>query len=41
MGAIPLPPPPPPQAETLKASTTAHAVEPNSRFVIGYLHSSR
>jgi hypothetical protein len=33
IGAIP-PPPPPPQAETLNASTTAHAVEPNSRFVI-------
>jgi hypothetical protein len=33
MGATP-PPPPPPQADTLNASTTAQAVDPNSRFVI-------
>jgi hypothetical protein len=34
-GAIGITPPPaPPQAETLNASTTAQAVEPNSLLVI-------
>jgi hypothetical protein len=41
IGSTP-PPPLPPQAETLNASTTAQAVDPNSLFVIyAYLHSSR
>jgi hypothetical protein len=33
IGCVPLPPAPP-QADTLNASTTAQAVEPNSRLVI-------